>query len=407
MRASNIQLDLAKDILFATVESWTPLPHQIPPEGDEWHVWMLLGGRGSGKTMAGARYVLQHLEEFGKDARVGIGAPTHGDARSVCIEGVTGLYTLDPEAFEYNRSLAELRHKNGGFVKYQGAEDPSRWNGPQWTLLWADELALWKEESWHQAQFGLRLGKHPRAIVTTTPKNRKFVRDLSEETNVHVAFATTYDNPNLPDVAIERLQSRYGGTRLGRQELMAEWIDDVEGALWHMSLFQHEKPTDDMARIVVAIDPAVTATEQSDETGIIVAARSSDNIFHILEDLSGRYSPDQWARVAINAYHDFNADKIIAETNNGGEMVQLTLRTVDRHVPYKSVHASRGKRIRAEPIAALYEQGKVYHAKQFELLEEQLCTWTPESKESPDRMDALVWGLSELSSAGSANIRFL
>jgi len=220
-------------------------------------------------------------------------------------------------------------------------------------------------------------------------------------------FATTYDNPNLPDVAIERLQSRYGGTRLGRQELMAEWIDDVEGALWNMSLFQHEKTTDDMARIVVAIDPAVTATEQSDETGIIVAARSSDNIFHILEDLSGRYSPDQWARVAINAYHDFNADKIIAETNNGGEMVQLTLRTVDRHVPYKSVHASRGKRIRAEPIAALYEQGKVYHAKQFELLEEQLCTWTPESKESPDRMDALVWGLSELSSAGSANIRFL
>ena len=273
--------------------------------------------------------------------------------------------------------------------------------------MWADELALWKEESWHQAQFGLRLGKHPRAIVTTTPKNRKFVRDLSEEKNVHVAFATTYDNPNLPDVAIERLQSRYGGTRLGRQELMAEWIDDIENALWNMSLFKYETPPDDLVRIVVAIDPAVTNTEHSDETGIVVVGRTADNTFHILEDLSGKYSPDGWARVAANAFHDFKADKIIAETNNGGEMVQLTLRTVDRYIPYKSVHASRGKRIRAEPIAALYEQGKVFHAKHFETLEEQLCTWTPESKESPDRMDALVWGLSELSSAGSVNIRFL
>ena len=384
------------------------LPHQIPP-GGIWDVWLLLGGRGSGKTMAGTQYVLSHLREYKGKARVGVGAPTIADARDVCAEGVTGLIGLAPHEFQYNRSIGEARHKDGGYVKFLGSEEPARWNGPQWSLLWADELALWNEASWHQAQFGLRLGEHPVAIATTTPKNRQFVRTLSELGTTATTRATTYDNPTLSESVTERLTKQYGGTRIGRQEILAEWLDDVPGALWQWEMIR-VKPQDEvpeMERIVVAIDPAVTAKEDSDETGIVVVGRAKDDEYYVLADYSGKYTPDAWAEKAITVYEIHHADRIIGEVNNGGDMVGYTLRTILPSAPFTAVHASRGKRIRAEPIAALYEQGKVYHVGALPYLEEQLVSWTPDNTGSPDRLDALVWGLTELSQRGKPNIRWI
>jgi phage terminase large subunit-like protein len=398
----------ARDYWDDTVNKWQPLPHQVPPEGD-WYVWLLLGGRGSGKTMAGTHFVLDHLRSQGRKARVGVGAPTIADARDVCAEGVTGLIGLAPTEFRYNRSIGEAHHKDGGYVKFMGSEEPARWNGPQWSLLWADELALWNEASWHQAQFGLRLGEHPRAIVTTTPKNRKFVRALSEMGSTATIRATTYDNPTLSDAVQARLKEQYGGTRIGRQEIMAEWLDDVPNALWKNSMIQSKQMSEvpQMERIVIAIDPAVSVSQDSDETGIIVVGRSEESEYYVLADYSNKYSPDAWAAKAIDAYELHQADRIIGEVNNGGDMIEHTLRTVRENVPYTAVHASRGKRIRAEPIAALYEQGRVFHVGDLHLLEEQLVSWTPESVGSPDRLDALVWGLTELSQRGKPNLRWI
>ena len=399
----------ARDFWDEELNQWEPLPHQVPP-GGLWDVWLLLGGRGSGKTMAGTHYVLDHLRQEGKKARVGIGAPTIADARDVCAEGVTGLINLAPNEFKYNRSIGEAHHKDGGYVKFLGSEEPARWNGPQWSLIWADELALWNEASWHQAQFGLRLGDHPKAIVTTTPKNRKFVRILSELESTATVRATTYDNPTLSSTVQERLREQYGGTRIGRQEIMAEWLDDVPNALWRNDMIKAKQLSEVPAleRIVVAIDPAVSVSQDSDETGIIVVGRSEDNEYYVLADYSGKYSPDAWAEKAIDAYDSHQADRIIGEVNNGGDMVEYTLRTVRSNIPYTAVHASRGKRIRAEPIAALYEQEKVYHVGGLPLLEEQMVSWTPDSSTgSPDRLDALVWGLTDLSQRGKPNIRWI
>ena len=408
MQSNGVSILSASDYWSDNVNKWQPLPHQVPPDG-VWDVWLLLGGRGSGKTMAGTHAVLDHLRQYGKKARVGIGAPTIADARDVCAEGITGLINLAPTEFRYNRSIGEAHHKDGGYVKFLGSEEPARWNGPQWSLLWADELALWNEASWHQAQFGLRLGEHPKAIVTTTPKNRHFVRVLSELPSTRTIRATTYDNPTLSAAVQERLRQQYGGTRIGRQEILAEWLDDVPGALWTNSMIR-SKPlleVPDMERVVVAIDPAVTTNKDSDETGIVVVGRAEDDQFYILADYSGKYSPDAWAGKAIEAYETHQADRVIGEVNNGGDMVEHTLRTVRSDLPYTAVHASRGKRIRAEPIAALYEQGKVWHIGDLNMLEEQLVSWTPDSGSSPDRLDALVWGLTELSQKGKPNIRWI
>ena len=406
--SSSTELLSARHFWEDVHNQWSPLPHQIPPEG-VWDVWLLLGGRGSGKTMAGTHYVLDHLKTFGRKARVGIGAPTIADARDVCAEGVTGLINLAPEDFHYNRSLGEARHKDGGYVKFLGSEEPARWNGVQWSLLWADELALWNETSWHQAQFGLRLGDHPKAIVTTTPKNRQFVRTLSELPSTVTVKATTYDNPTLSASVQDRLRQQYGGTRIGLQEIMAEWLDDVPGALWVTSMIQNVQPEQvpTLDRVVVAIDPAVTSKAESDQTGIVVVGRASLDEFYVLADYSGKYSPDAWAAMAVNAYETHQADRIIGEVNNGGDMVEHTLRTVMPNAPYTGVHASRGKRMRAEPIAALYEQGKVFHVRGLEELESQMMSWTPDSNKSPDRLDALVWGMTELHQRGKPNVRWI
>jgi phage terminase large subunit-like protein len=381
------------------VAHWDPLPHQIPPTG-EWDTWVILAGRGSGKTRAGTQYVLDHLMKMGPNARVGVGAPTTADARDVCAEGASGLMTVGRQFFTaYNRSLGEARHIGGGYVKFMGAEEPARWNGPQWSLLWADELALWNRESWEQAQFGLRLGEHPRAIVTTTPKARKFVRELAQLPTTIVRTASTMDNPYLSENVLRRLQDRYGGTRLGRQELLAEWLDDTPGALWTRDLLDQYRVNraPEMLRIVVAIDPSGGSEEGHAECGIVVAGKGIDGHAYVLGDGSARLSPQRWARKAVGLYREHRADRIVAERNFGGEMVRATIQTVDESVPVLLVNASRSKRIRAEPVAALDEQGRVHHVGMLPALEDQLCSWIPDSGDvSPDRLDARVWALTNL-----------
>lgn len=373
--------------------TWIALPHQEPPAGD-WDVWLLLAGRGAGKTEAMARYVRAHLVKYGAAARVGVGAPTIADARDICAEGVSGLITLHPGEFQYNRSLGEARHRDGGYVKFLGSEQPARWNGPQWSLLWWDELALCNVASVEQSLFGLRLGVHPRMVASTTPKGSNFVKKLADEPGTVQRHATMYDNPHLSQVAVRRLRAKYEGTRLGLQELEGQWLDDVPGALWQRKMFDERRTAPDLARVVIGVDPAATATDESDETGIIVAGKGVDGQGYVLADRSCRLSPDGWARRVVAAFDEFAADRVVVEVNNGGDMVAHTLRTVRPTLPIETVHASRGKQTRAEPIAALYEQKRIWHVQAFAELEEQLCTWTPESGTSPDRLDALVWALT-------------
>jgi len=409
---------------------WTPYEYQVSPEG-EWDTWLLLGGRGAGKTEAGARYVLDHLEKFGRSARVGIGAPTFADVRDVCAEGPSGLLTIGGDDFTWNRSTATARHKDGGYVRFMSAEEPGRWNGPQWTLLWCDELALWKEETWHQAQFGVRLGPTPRVIVTTTPKARKFVKELASQPGTIVTHGTTYQNTALASRVMDRLQERYAGTRLGRQELMGEFVGDVEGALWQSEWIdasrvaevpttldvvinedgeEEEKRLPNLPRVVIAVDPAVTAKMESDETGIAIAALGGDGDYYVLGVHGFRLPPQQWAMKALEFYDHWQADKIVAEVNNGGDMVVETINRacegLGRTVNVESIRASRGKTVRAEPVAALYEQGRVHHVGIFNEAEEQMCSF-PISNEHDDLVDALVYSLSDLSNQGSPNIRFL
>ena len=376
----------------------------------DWDVWLILAGRGTGKTRAGAEAVLQHLEQSGPLARVGVGAPTTADVRDVCAEGVSGLITIGRDRFtSYNRSLGEARHCAGGYVKFLGSEEPARWNGPQWSLLWADELALWNQDSWEQAQYGLRMGEHPRAIATTTPKARQFVRDLAQQPSTHVTSATTNDNPYLSALVRQRLYERYGGTRLGRQELEAEWLDDVPGALWTRDVLEHNRvrAAPDLLRVVVAIDPSGGSSEGHAEVGIVAAARGVDSHAYVLRDVSERLAPERWARRAVQLYHELKADRIIAEANFGGQMVESTIKAVDPEVPVRLVTASRGKRLRAEPVSALDEQGKVHHVGLLPTLEDQLCSWVPDAGDpSPDRLDARVWAITELL-LGHPEVRFI
>lgn len=379
------------------------------PDGD-WDCWLILAGRGTGKTRAGAEAVLQHLVTLGAAARVGVGAPTAADVRDVCAEGVSGLITVARDQFvSYNRSLGEAHHVRGGYVKFLGAEEPARWNGPQWSMLWADELALWNQDSWEQAQFGLRLGEHPRAIATTTPKARAFVRTLAEMPTTHVTRATTANNPHLSELVRNRLYERYAGTRLGRQELEAEWLDDVPGALWTHDMLEHNRvsATPELLRIVVAIDPSGGESEGHAECGIVAAGKGTDSHGYILRDVSERLSPERWARRAVQLYYELQADRILAEKNFGGDMVAATIRSVDPNVPVRLVTASRGKRLRAEPVAALDEQGKIHHVGMHATLEDQMCQWVPDSGDpSPDRLDARVWAITDLM-LGGAEVRFI
>jgi predicted phage terminase large subunit-like protein len=382
----------------------TARPEQLPPPGD-WSIWLILAGRGWGKTRTGSERV-RKLAESGRVGRIALVGPTAADVRDTMVEGESGILAVSRDHFRpvYESSKRRLTWQNGVIATMFSSEEPDRLRGPQHAAAWSDELGAWKnvKETWSMLQFGLRLGR-PRQLITTTPRQIKILRELiaRDGDDVVVTRGSTYDNrDNLAPTFFSQIVREYEGTRLGRQELNAELLEDTPGALWTRDLIEQARvPKDkqpDMRRIVVAIDPAISSGEDSDETGIIVAGLGVDDRGYVLEDCSGKYTPMDWAKRAIAAYNRHSADKIVAEANQGGAMVENTLRVVDRNVPIKLVHASKGKITRAEPISALYEQGRVSHVGAFDQLEDQLCTYTSGCSASPDRLDALVWGLTEI-----------
>jgi predicted phage terminase large subunit-like protein len=378
---------------------------QMPPAGD-WRVWLLLAGRGFGKTRTGAEFV-RLMAELGVARRIALVAPTASDVRGVMVEGESGLLSIGPpeQRPDYEPSKHLLTWPNGAIATTYSADEPDRLRGPQHDLAWCDELAAWRYPlAWDMLMLGLRLGADPRAIVTTTPRPTRFIRDLLVDPKVAVTHGRTIENKkNLAPAFLDQIVRRYEGTRLGRQELDAEILEDVPSALWNHGVIDaaRAETAPELTRIVVAIDPAVSSDEHADETGIVVAGKDADGHGYVLADLSGRYTPTEWAKAAVAAYRTHNADRIVAEINNGGEMVEATLRIVDPGVPYTAVHAARGKVARAEPVAALYEQGRVHHLGAFPALEDQMCGFVHDFDRaaagySPDRVDALVWALSEL-----------
>ncbi|HEY1749584.1 MAG TPA: terminase family protein [Xanthobacteraceae bacterium] len=388
-------------------------PNQLPPEW-AWRIWLLLAGRGFGKTRAGAEWVCARAAT-GSARRIALVAATAADVRDVVVEGESGILAVSPRWCRpvYEPSRRRISWPNGCIATTFSADEPERLRGPQFDCAWCDEIGAWRySEAWDMLMLGLRLGTNPQCVVTSTPRPIKLIRDLlaREGKDVAVSRGTTYENAaNLADAFLAQIVRRYEGTRLGRQELNAELLDDVPGALWDRDRIEAsrvERPPA-LRRIVVAIDPAVTSGEDADETGIVVAGMGADGHGYVLEDLSGRYAPIEWARIAVAAYRRHRADRIIAETNNGGEMVEATVRMVDPNVAFKAVHASRGKFTRAEPVSALYEQGRVHHVGGLSCLEDQMCSFTPDldrdrAKSSPDRVDALVWAFTELMVEGTA-----
>jgi len=400
--------------------SWlkTARAKQVAPEGNH-YIWLILAGRGWGKTRTGAQDIVLYALR-NPNSQCAVVAPTHGDLRRVCFGGPSGLLSIIPkECYAksrdykgYSSSTSEIRLFNGSKISGFAAQEPDRLRGPQFHRAWCDELAAWRyPETFDQLMFGLRLGNNPQCVITTTPKPTKLIKELVERDDVHVTKGNTFENEeNLAESALAMLKERYEGTTMGRQELYAEIVDNLEGALWRSDMIDETRLSAneerELTNIIVAIDPAVTANENSDETGIIVVGKDANNEYYVLEDISGKYSADKWGRMAVRAYYEWEADRVVAEVNNGGDLVERLLRNIDTDIPYRSVHATRGKLVRAEPIAALYEQKRVHHVGSFPELESQMCTYTGDIKTSPDRLDAMVWGLSELSkSKGQVNWR--
>lgn len=380
-------------------------PNQLAPAGD-WRVWLILAGRGFGKTRTGAEWVKAQAGQVGRIALV---AETAADARDVMVEGESGILATSPKSFrpKYESSKRRLTWPNGATATTYSAEDPEQLRGPQHGAAWCDELAKWRyaRETWDNLMLGLRLGEKPQSVVTTTPRPIPLLREMLTDKTVAVTRGSTFENlVNLAPSFRHDVVSRYEGTRLGRQELYAEVLDDVPGALWTRDSIEQfrVRSAPPLVKVAVAIDPAVTSGENADETGMIVGGVDKFQQGYILADLSCRVSPDQWARRALLAFDQYEADLIVAETNNGGELVESVLRAAALAMkrpmpPFKAVHASRGKRTRAEPISLFYEQGRCHHVGMLPLLEDQMCVFVPdESDGSPDRVDALVWLLTEL-----------
>lgn len=387
-------------------------PDQLPPEGDEWVTWLILAGRGWGKTRTGAETIRQWVLS-GKYKRIALVGETTADVRNVMVDGESGLLNLGPkdQRPEYLPSLRQLRWPNGAIATTYNATEPDQLRGPQHDAAWCDEIAKWKyiQETWDQLQFGLRLGDRPRQILTTTPRPLTILKQMIADPYTVTTKGKTLDNrDNLAASFMHQIEQRFGGTRLGRQELDGEILDDIPGALWQRSNIDRNRVGEaplDMERVIVAVDPAGSSEEGSDENGIVVVgmARNADGYpeGYVLEDASLRGSPEEWARRTVDMYRKWSADKIVAEKNQGGEMVASVIKAVDRSLSPKLVHASRGKIIRAEPISSLYEQNRIHHVGRFDHLEDQMCTFSVDNIRangmgSPDRVDALVWGLTEL-----------
>ena len=368
-------------------------PAQLAPPGD-WVNWLILAGRGFGKTRVGAEQVRRWTKEF---PIVNLIGPTAADVRDIMVQGIgagSAIMEVCPkdEAPVYEKSNRRLVWPNGAVSFLFSAEEPERLRGPQHMKLWCDEIAAWRnpDACWEQAEFGLRLGTQPQTVITTTPKPTKLIKMLANSELTRLTQGTTYENrSNLAPTFLERIMTKYEGTRLGRQELNAEILEDRPGALWTLKAIETDRVLQPPAlrRIVVGVDPAVTSGEESDEWGIVCVAEgvslSGDERpphYYVLDDFSGRFTPNDAARRVVNAFKAHQADRIVAEVNNGGDLVEAILRNVDHSFAYKAVHASRGKLIRAEPIAALYEQHRVHHVGTFGALEDQMCDYVPRSR---------------------------
>lgn len=393
-------------------------PKQLPPPGT-WTKWLIRSGRGFGKTRSAAEYI-RSLVTAGSHGRIALVGRIASEPRDVMIEGPAGILTNSPPWNRpvYQPSIRRLTWPNGATAITYSAEEPDQLRGPEHDAAWAEEVASWNppgaaEEAWSNLIFGLRAGTHPRLVITSTPRPVKIMRDLTAEAQsgkgeTVITLGTTYENrANLAPSFFSELITKYEGTRLGRQELEGELLEDVPGALWTRGMLDTlrlKAAPAALVRVVIGLDPAGGG---DDEIGIVAASKGADGHYYVLGDASCRKPPVGWATEAIALWKRFNGDRIVAEQNYGGDMVEATLRNVDRAIPYRAVVASRGKRVRAEPIAALYEQGLVHHVGAFPALEDQMVNWLPDSNESPDRMDALVWALTDLSAGATPNLRML
>lgn len=401
-------------------------PDQLEPEGN-YKIWMPLAGRGWGKTRTGAETVREWVKQGLK--RIACVAPTKGDVRRVMVEGNSGLLNICHKDDKTHRGADmgypiwsptnnTLTWANGAKAEFFSAEDPERLRGPQFHAAWCDEVAAWRnmQATWDMLQFTLRLGRNPKVLITTTPKPVKLIRNViamakEDPERYIVTTGSSYDNKD--NIDLEALK-QYEGTRLGRQELYAEVLEEAAGALWSVELLdkaqihESELPGESLEeslkhfqRIVVAVDPAISSNEESDMTGIVVAATDINGTGYILEDATDQYTPSAWSKKVVELYYKYGADRIVAERNQGGDMVRHTIETEDPTVPLRLVHASRGKFARAEPVSALYEQGRVKHLPGLDELEQQMVTWEPlGSIGSPDRLDACVWALTDLMLGG-------
>lgn len=374
-------------------------PDQLPPEGD-WHTWLVKAGRGWGKTRCGAEWI--RARAFTGFRRLAMIGQTAADVRDVMVTGPSGILTISPPWFmpRYEPSKRLLTWPNGAQAHTYSGDEPDQLRGPGTDSCWCDEPAKWKyaKETWDNMEMGLREGPKPQVVATTTPRPIPLLKELLVDPTCVVAEGSTFANAaNLAPSFLARLRAKYVGTRLGRQELEGQMLEDRPGALWKRSQLDALRVTEapPFRRVVVGVDPSISDGEESAECGIVVAAIGQDGHGYVLDDASLQESPLGWARAVVAAVSKFKADRVIAEKNQGGAMVESTLRTVAPHLPYKGVHASRNKQARAEPVSALYEQGIVHHLGLYPTLEDQLVEWVP-GEDSPDRLDALVWAFTEL-----------
>lgn len=387
---------------------WWARPNQLAPPG-EWSTWVILSGRGFGKSRSGAEWVREKWKSG--VSRIALVAETAADARDVIVEGPSGLLNISPkhERPIFEPTKRRLTWPNGATATLYNGTEPDQLRGPEHEAAWVDELAKYKyaQACWDNLQFGMRIGLHPQVCVTTTPRPIWTLRQILADEGTIVTKGSTYDNAaNLSGNFLRVIRRKYEGTRLGRQELHAEMLDDLPGALWTVEMLEAchiDSVPCPLERVVVAIDPSGAGDDDdesdADEIGIVVAGLGRDGLVYVLADYSVKGSPDTWGQRAVRAYHNHQADRIIAETNFGGAMVKHVIRTVDDSVSYKDVKASRGKVARAEPVAALYEQNRVKHVGTFSIMEDQMLHFGPTGyvgKGSPDRADAAVWAVTEL-----------
>lgn len=391
------------------LSTWSEIarPEQLPPPGD-WQYWLIKAGRGFGKTRSGAEWVKMKVETGCK--RIALVGATTGDVRDIMVEGEAGILSLyhGEKPPEYIASKRKLTWPNGALATTYSAEEPKRLRGPSHDASWADEVASWKyaTQTWDQLMFGLRLGTNPQCCITTTPRPIHLIKELLKDPACVVSVGSTYENKqNLAKQFYKKIIQKYEGTRLGRQEIHAEILDDNPDAVFNrddIDKYRVDKIPDgiDIIRKHVGVDPAISSGENADDTGIVTSGQDQQDPSHyyVFRDDTCHLSPQGWASKSVQVYHTSMADKIIGEVNNGGDLVGTIIKSVDPSVNYEAVHASRGKITRAEPIGALYEQGRVHHVGSFPLMEDEMCNWSPDMGGSPDRMDALVWAITSMMS---------